>query len=131
MDPSVADYRREVLFSPPPPAANPCTHALLCTPTSLGSDCLACCSMGYFVGASRVKLPPGVTPPTPPQGQPSGMDPSVVEYWREALFSATPSRSFFPRGFLWDEGFHQLLVARWDSQISRDAIAHWLDLMNK
>jgi mannosyl-oligosaccharide glucosidase len=54
----------------------------------------------------------------------------VVQYWREALFTAVPSRSFFPRGFLWDEGFHQLLVARWDAQLSRDAMAHWLDLMN-
>lgn len=88
-------------------------------------------SMGYFVGASRVKLPPGVTPPTPPSGQPSGMDPTIVEYWRDALFTATPSRSFFPRGFLWDEGFHQLLVQRWDAQLSRDVISHWLDLMNK
>jgi mannosyl-oligosaccharide glucosidase len=42
-----------------------------------------------------------------------------------------PSSSFFPCGFLWDEGFHQPLVARWDPQISRDAIAHWLNLMNK
>lgn len=88
-------------------------------------------SMGYFVGASRVKLPPGVKPPAPKGGQPAGMDPSIVEYWREALFTATPSRSFFPRGFLWDEGFHQLLFQRWDPQISRDAISHWLDLMNK
>lgn len=90
-------------------------------------------SMGYFVGASRVKLPPGVTPPTPQPGSrlASGMDPRVVEYWREALFTAVPSRSFFPRGFLWDEGFHQLLVQRWDAQLSRDVIAHWLDLMNQ
>eukprot|EP00854_Cymbomonas_tetramitiformis_P021319 gene21319-25620_t len=33
-------------------------------------------------------------------------------------------------GFLWDEGFHQLLVQQWDPQISRSALAHWLDLLN-
>lgn len=34
------------------------------------------------------------------------------------LFSAIPSRTFFPRGFLWDEGFHLLPVVEWDSDVA-------------
>ncbi|KAG0724760.1 Mannosyl-oligosaccharide glucosidase [Chionoecetes opilio] len=71
--------------------------------------------IAYFYGSSRVL------------GQHNS---EPVPYWRAPLYTAVPSRSFFPRGFLWDEGFHNLLISKWDREISQDILAHWLDLMN-
>ncbi|MBN3311141.1 MOGS glucosidase, partial [Amia calva] len=71
--------------------------------------------MGYFYGQSVVQSVYNEYPLAYPEGP---------------LFTAVPSRSFFPRGFLWDEGFHQLLISKWDPQITRESLAHWLDLMN-
>ncbi|XP_006011279.1 mannosyl-oligosaccharide glucosidase [Latimeria chalumnae] len=71
--------------------------------------------MGYFYGQSIVQ---------------SKYNEQPVAYPESPLYTAVPSRSFFPRGFLWDEGFHQLLVSEWDLTISKEVIAHWLDLMN-
>lgn len=72
-------------------------------------------SIGYFYGASLVQ---------------SKYNKEPVDYWKAPLLTAVPSRSFFPRGFLWDEGFHNLLISQWNSDISKDIISHWLDLMN-
>lgn len=47
------------------------------------------------------------------------------------LFSAVPSRSFFPRGFLWDEGFHLLIVLGWDLDLAMDIVQSWLSLMDE
>ncbi|XP_060214175.1 mannosyl-oligosaccharide glucosidase GCS1-like [Lycium barbarum] len=77
--------------------------------------------IGYFFGQSKISLPSTSTL--------NAGDNSVL-YWPAELYTAVPSRPFFPRGFLWDEGFHQLLIWRWDIYISLDIIGHWLDLMN-
>ena len=71
--------------------------------------------IGYFFGSSWVLSPYNEQP---------------VPYWPAPLYTAVPSRSFFPRGFLWDEGFHNLLISQWDPEISKDIISHWLDLLN-
>lgn len=71
--------------------------------------------IGYFYGRSIVK---------------SKYNSEPVAYWEAPLYTAVPSRSFFPRGFLWDEGFHNLLISKWDPYISIDIIGHWMDLMN-
>lgn len=47
-----------------------------------------------------------------------------------SLFTAVPSRPFFPRGFAWDEGFHQLLIRRWDADIAADSLAHWMGTLH-
>ncbi|NXN14442.1 MOGS glucosidase, partial [Indicator maculatus] len=72
--------------------------------------------VGYFHGRSLIQ--------SPQPGEP------LLPGAEASLLTAVPSRSFFPRGFLWDEGFHQLLLARWDPALSREILAHWLDLMN-
>ncbi|CAH0394013.1 unnamed protein product [Bemisia tabaci] len=71
--------------------------------------------VSYFYGASKVQSKYTANP---------------VPYWKAPLYTAVPSRSFFPRGFLWDEGFHGFLIAAWDLDIELDIMSHWLDLMN-
>ena len=71
--------------------------------------------IGFFTGRSIVKSEHSKEP---------------LFYWESNLYTAVPSRSFFPRGFLWDEGFHQILISEWDDEISKDIMSHWLDLMN-
>lgn len=54
----------------------------------------------------------------------------VKPYGPIELFSAIPSRPFFPRGFIWDEGFHNLLIHKFDSDLSLDIFSSWLNTLN-
>ena len=68
--------------------------------------------IGYFYGPIRIQ---NLTDNSWFYDEPAG------------LFTATPSRVKFPRGFLWDEGFHSQLTCQWQRLMCMDIISHWFN----
>lgn len=70
--------------------------------------------IGYFFGTSDVRDP---------------VTGAATRSWPAALFSAVPSRSFFPRGFIWDEGFHQVCCLS-ETHMARKKDCHSMFIMD-
>uniref|UniRef100_A0AC35G0G3 Glycosyl hydrolase family 63 C-terminal domain-containing protein n=1 Tax=Panagrolaimus sp. PS1159 TaxID=55785 RepID=A0AC35G0G3_9BILA len=54
----------------------------------------------------------------------------AINYGPLTLYSGIPSRPYYPRGFLWDEGFHNLLMRKFRPELSLDIVASWLDMID-
>lgn len=69
--------------------------------------------IGYYYGPLRIKT----GEKTFQYDEPAG------------LLTGCPSRSRFPRGFLWDEGFHLMLTCQWSRFLCMDILSHWFNSM--
>ncbi|KAJ2344405.1 Processing alpha glucosidase I [Coemansia sp. RSA 2673] len=79
--------------------------------------------IGYFHSSRLVS-----SNPKPEYGQEDSSEAKLSELY--SLFATTPLRPFFPHGFLWDKGFHQLVLWQWDLDISLEIIRSWLSTMD-
>ena len=83
--------------------------------------------IGYYHGASIVDRSFKHDYDEEDDDEVGAQKPALTE--ERELLTATPSRSFFPRGFYWDEGFHLALIGEWDNDLSLEILKDWAALM--
>ena len=81
--------------------------------------------VGYFYGSSLVDRSGGDEDEFDVQRQ---LQAEVAP--PQALLTGTPSRSVFPRGFYWDEGFHLAHIGAWDGQLALEILERWTALID-
>ena len=84
--------------------------------------------IGYFHGTSRVETSFSAEDFNPESAH---AEANVEEQGPYQLLTSVPSRPFFPRGFLWDEGFHLQIILEWDLDLALGIISSWLNLMDE
>lgn len=91
--------------------------------------------IGYFYGPSIIdrnfRHPYDEEDDDDEEGSGSRREPKPELTEPHELYTSTPSRSFFPRGFYWDEGFHLMLVGAWDNDLSLEILKSWVNLIDE
>lgn len=81
--------------------------------------------IGYYYGDSLVDRHSELNEDTYDQIELHGHIEDPVE-----LFTSCPSRTFFPRGFYWDEGFHLIPMLEYDVDLTLEILKSWFNLMD-
>ncbi|KAK4542782.1 hypothetical protein LTR36_006158 [Oleoguttula mirabilis] len=108
-------------YQPEPPFHDPAFTKLS---QSLLSNLLG--GIGFFHGTSKISSNRSFEKATI-----TSADEAVEDQGPYSLFTAVPSRPFFPRGFLWDEGFHLQVIVDWDLDLAVEILMSWFDLMDE
>lgn len=50
---------------------------------------------------------------------------SIMSHQHDYSFTFTPSRLIFPRSFLWDDGFHNAIMANYNPDLTLQVLHSW------